>query len=77
MDDNDPMEALISQIHGRLGPGYSLVLSYKLKPLHDTSTTLKQEGFEGGEVLDLVATHGSKRNTTIRASMSVPDDSCL
>jgi len=69
------MEALISQIHEKLGPGYRLVLTYKQKPLQ--YTTLKQEGFEGGEVLDLVAFNKSTGGRDLRASMShtVPDDS--
>jgi len=70
VEDTEPMEALISQIHEKLGPGYRLVLTYKLKPLQ--YTTLKQEGFEGGEVLDLVAFDES---TGGRESHTVPDDS--
>lgn len=70
MEDDDLMEAVVSQIHKKLGSNsYRLKLTYRLKPLHHKAT-LKQEGFEGGETLDLVAIHYSLSSADARAGMA-------
>jgi len=54
VEETDPMAVLLWKIQEIIGSDYRLKLSYRSKPLR--CNTLKEEGFEGGEVLDLVAT---------------------
>jgi hypothetical protein len=69
VENDDTVEVLHWKIKEIIGFEYKLALTYKQKPLQHH--TLKEEGFHGGEVLDLVAT---QLNSALTSSRNVETD---